>query len=599
MENDRVLDSEALIRQENSGTVRSPTKGSSLTKGHDAALAAGGVEALPAYEDTPLLQRDGSISSESSDEEDSIEQTGLHWSGAEDFKGLPWWRKPSLYWLLPALLLNTLAYGAIIVPKVNLILNLVCNNYFADQATRIPGFTFVPVLLQTDHDPRCTQNNNVQASVAKFTLAMQLLGGLLSSITSPKLGSLSDRYGRIKIILLGSVGIIIMELTTILAGRFPDTFSVNWILVGAALDGLCGSFTTTMAVVNAYAADTNAPARRGVVFGWVHGCLFTGIAIGPLIAASVIRSAGNILVIFYVSIAAHTIIMIYIALFVPESVTKKRQMASRQRQEALNRAVRRASSMERAGTRWIDTFRSTMRRLGITSFFSPLSILWPTGPNTTSALRRNLVILASVDTIQFGVAMGAMTVVVLYTGKAFDWGSVETSYLIAITNSCRVFVLFVLLPTITRMVRGKFGAAQQAKNTGSDRLDLLLIWASLAFDVVAFGGYAIARHPTLFIVSACIGSVGGMGSPTLQSSLTKHIPADRVGQMMGAMGMLHGLARVVSPTVFHLIYAKTVATFPQTVFVTLTAVFGLALTISLFIRPHGKSLCSIHPSGKC
>ncbi|KAK3064097.1 hypothetical protein LTR53_018626, partial [Teratosphaeriaceae sp. CCFEE 6253] len=51
-------------------------------------------------------------------------------------------------------------------------------------------------------------------------------------------------------------------------------------------------------------------------------------------------------------------------------------------------------------------------------------------------------------------------------------------------------------------------------------------------------------------------------------------------------GLLHALARVVAPTVFNAIYSATVGKFTQTVFVCLTATFGLAFVISWFIRPH-------------
>lgn len=60
------------------------------------------------------------------------------------------------------------------------------------------------------------------------------------------------------------------------------------------------------------------------------------------------------------------------------------------------------------------------------------------------------------------------------------------------------------------------------------------------------------------------------------------------------MGLLHALARVVAPTIFNLIYSLTVATMPQTVFISLSAVFGAAFALSFFIRPHGM-FCTQSP----
>ena len=102
--------------------------------------------------------------------------------------------------------------------------------------------------------------------------------------------------------------------------------------------------------------------------------------------------------------------------------------------------------------------------------------------------------------------------------------------------------------------------------------------------MLGYIGYATVRVGPLFILSGALASVGGMGSPTLSSAMTKHVPHDRVGQMLGAMGLLHALARVISPTVFNAIYSVTVGKFTQTVFVCLAATFGVAFILSWGIK---------------
>jgi len=51
------------------------------------------------------------------------------------------------------------------------------------------------------------------------------------------------------------------------------------------------------------------------------------------------------------------------------------------------------------------------------------------------------------------------------------------------------------------------------------------------------------------------------------------------------MGLLHACARIVAPTIFNLIYMATIRSFPQTVFVVLTVMFGCAFGVSWFVRP--------------
>jgi MFS family permease len=126
-----------------------------------------------------------------------------------------------------------------------------------------------------EENPQC-RNDAVQKRVAQFTLAGNVVSGILSAITSPKFGALSDRYGRNKIIAFCSLGAFFREIMMIFAARNPDTFPVSLLLVGYALDGLCGSFTALMAIVHSYATDTTSSTNRNSAFAYFHGCLFAG-----------------------------------------------------------------------------------------------------------------------------------------------------------------------------------------------------------------------------------------------------------------------------------------------------------------------------------
>jgi len=136
-------------------------------------------------------------------------------------------------------------------------------------------------------------------------------------------------------------------------------------------------------------------------------------------------------------------------------------------------------------------------------------------------------------------------------------------------------------------IRRESGAAPIESNFGTDSLDLHIIRAALCFELLGYTGFAIARVGGVFFASGVTASLGGIGAPILQSALTKHVPHDRVGQLLGATGLLHALARVVCPAVFSLIYAATVGTaLPQTIFIVVTATFFVGFVMSCFIRPH-------------
>ena len=490
-----------------------------------------------------------------------------------------------IYWILPAFLIYALAFGGTIVPRVNLILSLICDEYFSDRAVNDPSFQFMPVIVGGDN-PQC-QIPEISALVSKFTLYYNLIAGIISALTAPIIGSYSDRHGRLKMIALASVGGLMTEVVLIVVANRPDIFSVYWILLGYFIDGFCGTFTAGMAITHAYASDATSPTQRSMAFGLFHGCLFTGVGFGPIIAGYIVEATGSLLAIFYIAASAHTLFLMFLLFIVPESLSKERQYAAREKHQIAQMSLPEESESGWSNALPTKVLKSTSTMVS-NQFFYALKILWPTGPGSSPVLRRNLVLLSAIDMTIFAVAMGAITVVVLYAELAFQWNTFETSVLISTVNITRVAVLFLVLPLVVRIFRPKPDPSRGTQNNGADMLDLTIVRVSILFDVVGFVGYAAATNGNMFIGAGVVAAFGAMGSPSMQSALTKHIPPERVGQLLGAQALLHSLARVTGPTIFNSIYAGTVKNFPQTVFVCLAATFGVAWVMSWFVRPHGK-----------
>lgn len=458
------------------------------------------------------------------------------------------------------------------MPKTYLILDLLCQDYLSDRAAKDPTFHFMPVIFGSEN-PQC-RDPHVQSLVAKFNLYASLLVGIFSAIIAPHLGALSDRIGRKPVMIFSSLGFFIAEVVTIIVGTHPGEISVYWILLGSLFDGLCGSFTAGMACAFAYASDCSPPERRNVAMGYFHGTLFLGIALGPVLAGWLIELTGNLMSVFYVVLGCHAFFMIFVFVAVPESLSKNHQLLARAKWDVKVSDLRKQ--------KWVTIIRKY-------NFFGPLKVLAPRGPGTSSGLRRNLLLLAAIDTLLFGVAMGTMQIIVIYAQFKFNFSVVDSSKFMTAANLCRVAGLVVVLPLLTRIFR-RPQSGNVLANKGSDRLDVNIIRATIIFDLLGYVGYAFVPTGPLFVLSAMVASLGGMGSPTLQSSLTKSVPSDRTGQMLGATGLLHALARVVSPTIFNLIYSATVDKFVGTVFVCLASCFVVASIISWFLKSHGEFL---------
>ncbi|KAL7628803.1 hypothetical protein AAE478_000318 [Parahypoxylon ruwenzoriense] len=532
------------------------------------------------------------------------------WIGYEDFASLPWWRTPSVYWLIPPYFLFTLAFGGIIVPKLNLtapfrIIALVCRGYFTDRQVLDPDFSFKPVIMGADNS-QCNVPA-VQKIVATFTLIMSALTGALSAFTAPKLGSLSDRYGRKRLMVISSCGGLVNEVITILAAKFPETVDYQWLILGCFFDGIAGSFTAGSVLANSYTSDCAPPSKRGVHIGYLHACLFSGLAFGPLLAGYFVEWTGSLVSIFYVALGCHVFVILYFWFILPESISRKRQMAARENHRAERestadqlRTVLPGSAGNFFGSH-VGSFLSDHMGAWLPAVLSanplaPLKVLFPSG-RTNGPLRRNLILLALIDTMILSSAMGAGTVIVLYSEYMFNWKTLEASRFVSIVSMMRVVILLGIFPVINYVFRIRPLRRRRRENgdlnivetnSGADKLDVWLLRLALVSDTVGTVGYIFVRREELFIACGLATAFGGLASATVQSSITKHVPAQRVGSLLGAIGLLHSLGRVFAPALFNGLYAGTVETFPQAFFVLLASLFGLAVLGSFFIRPHRK-----------
>ncbi|KAK4126197.1 MFS general substrate transporter [Parathielavia appendiculata] len=517
------------------------------------------------------------------------------WAGDDDFAGLPWWKRPSVGFLLAPYALFTLAFGGSIVPRLNLIIDLVCKHYFADRSATDPGLTFTPAVAGANN--RQCFIPEVQKSVATFTLVLNVLTGILSSLTAPKLGSLSDRYGRKRIILVCAVGGILNEIITILAAKYPETVPYQWLLLGSFFDGLTGSFTAGSVLSHAYTSDCTPPSKRSVAIGYLHSCLFTGLAFGPLIAGYLVESTGSLLSIFYILLGCHVFFVIFMALVIPESLSPKKQLVAREKharqQEALGSAPD-CAGLAASRVPFAGQINHLVHSVRTANPLAPLDILFPTGPGSAQ-LRRNFLLLAFIDMVTLGAAMSAGTVIVMYVEYMFEWGNLESSRFVSLTSMVRVVALSCVLPLINYFFRKRPAARRRRegltptgaeRNRGADELDIWILRVALFSDVVGIGGYVFARSSAVFVACAVVTAFGGLGSATIQSAVSKHVPPERVGQMLGAIGLLHSLARIIAPIVLNQLYAATVETFPQAFFVLLAVLFAVTLVASFFLKPH-------------
>jgi DHA1 family tetracycline resistance protein-like MFS transporter len=89
---------------------------------------------------------------------------------------------------------------------------------------------------------------------------------------SPVLGSLSDRFGRRKVILLSNLG---LGLDYVFMAVAP---SLWWLFIGRMISGITSS---TISTASAYIADVTQPDERAAKFGMLGAAFGVGFVVGP------------------------------------------------------------------------------------------------------------------------------------------------------------------------------------------------------------------------------------------------------------------------------------------------------------------------------
>jgi len=215
--------------------------------------------------------------------------------------------------------------------------------------------------------------------------------------------------------MIAVFGTVLNDGIIILTAKFWRTLGLEFFLVGAILDGVFGSFTTTMAATNAYVADCTTPERRAVSFAYIQSVFFLGFAVGPVVGGLLINRTGSVVTLFYCALAVHLSFCLFILVLIPESVTPENMEQARHNHNARRVSEEGIPYSPRQWRYWNNMF----------NIFKPLEIFWPRGRGPAFKLkRRNLVILGIVDGILL-LNIGAFAVIILYPIYMFNWGDLE------------------------------------------------------------------------------------------------------------------------------------------------------------------------------
>ncbi len=348
----------------------------------------------------------------------------------------------------------------------------------------------------------------------QFNLSPTAVSLLVSSFfiaqffAGPLLGQLSDRYGRIPLLIISQLGSAASFFLMAVAGN-------AWLLFAArAVDGITGG---NIIIAQAYVTDITPPEKRTEAFGYIYAAFGIGFIIGPALGGLLSAWFGARFPFVVAGVAA--VITALMCLMLEETVQTGKVKTATPGSPAL--AARPARS----------TPQPTIR-------LSPAQVM----RNTP------LLMIMAVGFIgQFGLGIMQATfalyaAVVLFRGAGIDATNLGVGLLLAVVGLGQ----FVTQTWLIRPLKRRFGDAR------------LVILGNL-LRAAALMIFAVVSLPWLAAFGALFFAVGmGLTMPPLQTLATRTVDESLRGGVLGVFQSAVSLAIILSTAIAGVIFSAGV-----------------------------------------
>ena len=311
--------------------------------------------------------------------------------------------------------------------------------------------------------------------------ALGALYAVMQFICAPIIGSLSDRFGRRKVILASLFAYGVDYVILIFA---PN---IAWLFVGRILTGITGAnFSAAMA----YIADVSPPEKRAGNFGMMGAAFGLGFIIGPALGG-LLGKYGFMgidpLRMPFVAAGCLTLLnWLYGCFVLPESLAPEN---------------RRPFSWARSNpVGALRAFRSHPAAIELAATYFLLNLAHQVFPATW----------------------------VLYTEYRYKWDTLQTGLSLTVVG----VVVAVVQGGLTRVAVAKLG----------ERKTILM---GMTISTLAYIGYGSAYAGWIVYVILCFGAFGGVTMPTIQSVISRQVGADEQGRLQGALMSLASIAGIL------------------------------------------------------
>ncbi|KAF9538539.1 hypothetical protein EC957_006461 [Mortierella hygrophila] len=402
-------------------------------------------------ESTPLLSNNKASSDDK--KKPRVDATALYVKVITE--QLPWYKRPSVLWLLPIFGMTWITNGMLASSQGQFQAALLCREYLNRHTSNISTTLMTPITFENGVSSffaavkpaeECSLAE-IQAFTAKILALTEVITGLASMFTIGYYASLSDKYGRKIIMIVGFFNTLLVLGSFVLMNVYWDQIGLPLMILSGLVNGLLGGTTLGVTMALAYAADCTDPSQRSLAFSWLHAALYFGLAIGPYMGGSISKATGTILTVLFIDIVVTSLGLLLTVFVMPESLPSM-QPEHLRRLFAPNDA--KTSNSSAAGAQ-----PAARRAPWHSHVLQAFRFFKPNGRNT------NLVLLAAISFLQMLAYRGTLSVIILYTNKMFNWSEYEDGIMFSLSSTARLVTMLIFLPLLVHFYQKSFTKKQR------------------------------------------------------------------------------------------------------------------------------------------
>ena len=270
--------------------------------------------------------------------------------------------------------------------------------------------------------------------------------------------------------------------------------NLTWLFAGRVVSGIC---TASISTAFAYIADVTPPETRAARFGLIGAAFGVGFVVGPAIGG--LLGALDPRLPFWAAAGFSLLNGCYGLVVVPESLPAD----------------------QRAPWSW--------RKAN------------PVGALMLLRAHAELYGLAAANFLAQMAHVALPTVFVLYAGYRYGWGERPVGFTLALVGVCAIVVQAGL---VGRFVK-QFG----------ERATLVV---GLLAGALGFAVYGVATSGLVFCIGVPVMALWGLASPSATGLMSKRVSASEQGQLQGANASIQGIANLIAPAIFSLMFAYAI-----------------------------------------